>query len=366
VIWAIAVLAASAGPAPANDLAKPAAPPPGATRVRFPISGGETTVYLVKALVPKPPAGKSAAAAKPGDGTPATVGLSTQPAPGHATVKALKKLGYPAAAGATVVLPEVVLVGEATGKARPGAVYARAVNVKVMALASAYGSEDHVAGADLLVGIDALLRAAPGAAEPWVEFGDAPAFTASYPAAAVARPAGEKPADPPGKKDPPKPDAGRVPVAVVMRPGYVLPLTRLDGKPAVPAVPAHFGLAQVSPPGVWVSLKASELYRLKPVPASEFDGFYGFDRRGKAALGRAADLRFTAGTGTGLKTAREFVATDHGLILDQEQQVASVVVGPGYFKPLLQHPLLAVGSDGVPRLYGYAKKEAVPEPAKKK
>jgi len=357
----LAGLLPAAEPAP---LVKAATVPAGSTRVRFELESDKNAAYRLKAIIPPPKLAKAGA-----EPVPATIALDTALGDiGYVTRKKLKALGYDAVAGQTVVLPEVLLIGEAVGlKPKPGEVRAKANNVKLLVLEKAYGSEEFVGGADIQVNIDALLQGVPSLAQPWVYFGLTPLFEANYPERFLVRMPTEVGIPPAKAYEPEEIQAGRVPMMVAMKAGYVLPYAGFHGKPAMSGPRVVFALGQVNQPGVFVTHKMAQMYDLKPDPdAKDIEIFADFDKKGKAVIGKINDLRIPVNIDAGFKTARELTTKETPLILDQEQQMPALYIGPGYFTQFLQEPTFAVGSDGTARLYGYVDPKNVPVAPKKK
>ncbi len=358
------VVASLAGLAPAAEpLVKPATIPVGATRLRFPLESDNGSAYRLKALIPPPKTAK-----KGTEPLPATIAIDTALGDtGYITVKKLKSFGYDVPVGQTAILPEVLLLGETVGpKPKAGEVRAKANNLKLVVLEKAYGSEDTVGGADLQVNLDVLLQGTAAQSQAWVYFGKTLLMDANYPEKSLIRPPTEAGATP-TEFVPEEPTADRVPMMITLRTGYQMPLNGFHGKPAATGPRVVFSLGQIREPGIYVTAKMAKMYELKPDPdAKELEIFADFNKKGKAMMGLIKDIRIPVGIDAGFKTARELTSKEQPLILDQEQQTPALYVGPGYFGPLLQNPIMAVGPDGVARVYGYIEPKSVPVAPKKK
>jgi len=359
-----AVLAFASLATAAEPLVKPATIPAGSTRLRFHLESDNGSAYRVKALVLPPKTAK-----KGTEPTAATIAIDTALGDmGYITVKKLKSFGFDVPVGQIVILPEVLLLGETLGpKPKPGELRAKANNIKLMVLDKAYGSEDSIGGADFQVNIDALLQGTPSQSQAWVFFGKTPIFDANYPEKSLVRPPTDAGAAPVTEFTPEALAEGRVPMMITLRAGYQLPYNGFHGKPAMAGPRVVFSLGNVREPGMYVTAKMATMYELKPDPdAKDLEVFADFNKKGKAVMGLIKDIRIPVGIESGFKTARELTSKDQPLILDQEQQNPALYVGPGYFGPLLQNPVMATGPDGITRVYGYVEPKSVPVAPKKK
>src|SRR5207248_1852841 len=98
----LGAVGALAQPAKDSPLLKPVAPPTGLVRVRVPLAEGMTKAIQMKAQVPNPK--------KKGEVIEAAAALDTA-GKSVITAKMLDKWGFPRPTNNTIVLPELLLVG---------------------------------------------------------------------------------------------------------------------------------------------------------------------------------------------------------------------------------------------------------------
>lgn len=336
-----------------EPLVKPVVPAKTMTRVDYILTEGESKPFMISGFVPSK--------ASKDKQTPVKVGVSS----GYpmVTVLALKTWGYEAQAGKQFTLPSLVLAGEAKVMGKPALVQIKLSNIVLNVVKSAYGSDENVSGADLQIALSQTLLAPAGQSELWMTFDDNAVLQVSYPNAAV-----KKVGDAEERKIvEAKPDENRVPVKLTLSTGdYGFGMVAFHGKPAVAkAKLCGFDVSMTSKNLVYATMPTTREYQLKP-DDGDFKVVEGADRVSKVGMGTAKDLRLTAATGAGLKTPLDLYFEALPINIDAEAQQFAIYIGPGYLKQFLQVSLLAVGSDGIPRLYGYAEKGLTLDPKAKK
>ena len=337
----------------AEPLVKPVVPAKTMTRVDFPLTEGDGKPFMIAGFVSPKATKEQPAAVK--------IGLSsTYP---MVTVLALKHWGYDAVPGKLFTLPSLILVGEAKVMGKPAQVQVKLSNIALNVVKTAFGSDENVSGADLQISLLQTLLAPAGQSELWMTFEDNAVLQANYPTAAVKKtgPADER------KIAEATPDVDRVPVKLTLTPGELgFSMVAFHGKPAVAkAKLCGFDVSMTAMNLVYVTMPTTREYMLKP-DDGDFAVVEGADRVSKVGKGTAKDLRLTAATGAGLKLPLDLYFETVPLNIDAEAQQFAIYLGPGYFKKFVQAPLLAIGSDGIPRLYGYAAKGATLDPKAKK
>jgi len=337
-----------------EPLVKPVVPAKTMTRVEFPLKEGDGKPYQIDGLLTPFTLGKENA-------KPVTVGLSS----GYpmATVNAIKSWGYAATPGKPFTLPSLTLIGEAKISGKPALVHIKLTNLVLNVVKSAFGSEDNVSGADLQISLAQTLLAPAGQSELWMTFDENASLQVSYPTTAV-----KKAEEVEERKVPEtKPEAERVPVKLTLTPSdYGLAMIAFHGKPSIyKAKYCGFDVSMTSKGLVYTTMPTVSEYKLKP-GEGEFAVVEGADRVSKVGKATAKDLRLTAATGAGLKAPLDLYFEAVPLQIDAEAQNFAIFIGPGYLKQFLQAPILAVGTDGIPRLYGYAEKNVTLDPKVKK
>jgi hypothetical protein len=349
----LALAAAAAEP----PLLRPANPPAGHTRVRFPLKGGEDPVlqFVGKGKVPR-------AGGKKGDLIDVSVSLSTVP---HcqATDKMLARWGYKGVPNESVILPEVFLTGsQLSPKLAKGAdVVYRIPSVKVWVVdVDANGKSEQISGTDLMLHLPEITGGADRVMEPRLYFTDR-FLDLSLPAATFKKPntGAEAPADPPSKAP-----AGLTP--------FVAPLTDPKG-PAFAGATIN-GQDTVKVPGkaeplvvylsastegmedFYVSLGAAQPLGVKVDPTKT-----GFEKA------RVQELRLVFNTGPGFKAKKEFVLTDTPVNVNMLDSSVTVAIGPTFVNKHFPDAVFTVGSDGAAKLHGRVdpKKLAEVRPRKK-
>jgi len=348
----VASLLASTASA-AEPLVKPVIAPKTMTRVDFPLLEGNGKPFMVDGLV-QPRMSKD----KPVE---VKVGLSS----GYpmVTVAALKVWGYDAQPGKPFTLPSLTLVGEAKMMGKLAQVQVKLSHLTLNVVKSAFGSEDNVSGADLQISLAQTLLAPAGQSELWMTFDNPAVLQVSYPVAVVKK-SGEAEER---KAVEATPDADRVPLKLTLSPGdFGFTMVAFHGKPSVAKAKfCGFDVSMTAQNLVYVTMPTTREYMLKP-DDGDFAVVEGADRVSKVGKGTAKNLRLTAAAGAGLKTPLDLYFETVPLNIDAEAQQFAIYLGPGYFKQYVQSPILAVGSDGIPRLYGYAMKGATLDPKVKK
>lgn len=350
----LAALAVAPAVTAADPLVKPAKPPAGFVRVRFPVDG---EAAILPGTVTAP------AAAPKGKPTVTAVRVAVTSAATLATVKRLAALGVKAEAGKPAVIPELVLDGWA------GAVPARVklTNLRVDAVARAFGSEDKLDGADFWLNLDQLTAAPAGQSELWATFGERTEFAASYPPAAVRK---LKPTDdaPPPAAPELKPEDDRVPVAITLQPGgYQVAPTELNGTPMKLPGFSNFDVMLTGDVPGYVSNRTLGDHKLKLEPDSIRVSEDGAGRAAKYGTAAVPTVRYAAGAGAGYKTPRELRFGPSRATLAEDNDAPSYSIGPAFLRAVggARTVVLAVGTDGVPRVYAVLPKNRVADPKKK-
>jgi hypothetical protein len=343
-----------------EPLVKPVVPAKTMTRVDFPLTEGEGKPFMVAGFVqPFRLSKEKSTPATPGDAV--KVGISS----GYpmVTVLALKHWGYQGVAGKQFTLPSLTLVGEAKLMGKPALVHIKLSNIVLNVVKSAFGSDENVSGADLQIALSQTLLAPATQSELWMTFDENATLQISYPATAVKK-AGEAEER---KVEPVTPDPERVPVKLTLSPAdFGFNMVAFHGKPAVAkAKMCGFDVSMTSKNLVYATMPTTREYMLKP-DDGDFAVVEGADKVSKVGKGTAKDLRLTAATGAGLKTPIDLYFETLPISIDAEAQQFAIYVGPGYMKQFLHASLLAVGSDGIPRLYGYVQKGLTLDPKAKK
>jgi hypothetical protein len=337
----------------AEPLVKPVVAPAGKVRVEYQLTEGDGKPFMVAGLVQPRKSGEKPVEVK--------VGLSS--GQGMVTVAALKTWGYDAQPGKQFTLPSLTLIGEAKVGGKPSQVQVKLSNLILNVVKTAFGSDDNVSGADLQISLAQTLLAPASQSELWMTFENPAVLQISYPAAAVKK-TGEAEERKPMEATP---DADRVPLRLTLSPNdFGFTMVAFHGKPtAAKAKYCGFDVSMTAQNLVYVTMPTTREYMLVPDDGN-FQEVTGADRVSKVGKGTAKNLRLTAAAGAGWKAPLDLYFEAVPLNIDAEAQQFAIFLGPGYFKQFVQSPLLAVGSDGVPRLYGYATKGATLDPKAKK
>lgn len=345
----------------AEPLVKPVVPPSGFTRVTYPLTVGEEfgNAYAVAGFVAPGKPGKD----KTSPGTPVKVAFCSAIDP-LITVATLKAWGYTAEPGKMFTLPSLTLVGEAKLQGKPATVHVKLSNLQLFVAKSAYGSESSVRGADLMIGLNQALLATHAQSEMWMTFGDGATLQVNYPAAAVKRIGTAEPREMP---EPPVPDANRVPLRISLTPtDYATPLTSFHGQPAkATGKVCHLDVSMTEKDYIYLTYPMALSYGIKADESNATVG-RGADSEAKLFNGISKDIRLPASSGAGYKAVLDLNLKQVAVTIDAESLNHTLMVGPGYLKSIVQSPLLAVGTDGIPRLYGYIEKANTLDPKAKK
>lgn len=355
----LAVLLIPAATVAAEPLVKPAKPPAGFTRVRFPEMGKEGTFPKLTGTVTVP------SAVPKGMPTVTTVSMAVMSVDYWAliTVKRLAALGIKGEAGKPAVLPEVTV----DGWAATGPVKVKLTNVQLRVVDRSFGSDDKLRDDDFWINLDQLVRAPAGQSELRMTFGEQTELAISYPDKSLKKSdaAGEKPAPPVE----PKIEADQVPFMFPLVPGRygVAPLT-MNGIPMPVPGSSRFEVSMTG--GIqpaFVSARTLTDHKLM----SEEKEIVGQNGNGKVEKTSVADIpkaTYAVGIGAGYKTPREvhFKAVKATVFAESDRPEYSI--GPGFLKSAAdaQAVTLAVGTDGIPRVYAAVPKAAVVDPKAKK
>jgi hypothetical protein len=345
----------------AEPLVKPASPAAGFIRVTYPLTGGdeaEGTAYAIAGFVTPFKLNMD----KNSPGTAVRVGLgssSTQ----FVTVATLKKWGYIGVAGEKFTLPSLTLVGEAKVQGKPCTVHVKFTKLVMEVVKSAYGSEDDVNGADLMIDLNQTLLAKPGQSELWMTFNEGATLKVSYPASAVRK---IDTAEEHGKTETAV-DPNRVPLRIAFDPQlYWTPIVSFNGQPVnAKAKVCSLMIGMTSKDYANLTMPMARIYNLKPDESKEKLG-NGPDTASKLFPAQSKNLCLAGTTGAGWKAPLDLNLKDVTVTIATESEYPILFLGPSFFKGILKSPVLAVGTDGIPRLYGYAEKDATKDPRQKK
>lgn len=349
----------------AEPLVKPAKPPAGFTRVRFPAMGKEDELPKLTGTVTVPPAMPRGMPTV----TPVSMVVMSSDYWAIITVKRLAALGIKGEVGKPAVLPEVTL----NGWASTGPVKVTLTNVQMRVVAGSFGSDDKLRGDDFWINLNQLVRSPAGQSELWMTFAEQTELAVSYPNKWVKKSdaGGEKPDAPPAPPvlgDPAVP-ADRVPVMLSLAPNtYTVVPQMLNGRPMPKPGGSRFEVSMTG--GGQSALITFRTLTDHKLMADENevvgDGGDGkVEKRGVAGIPKAI---YAAGIGTGFKTAREIHFKPTKATVFVESDVPEFSVGSGFLRTAAdaQGTTLAVGTDGVPRVYAALPKALVVDPKAKK
>jgi hypothetical protein len=361
----LGAVGALAQPAKDGPLLKPVAPPSGMVRVRVPFTEGMTKAIQMKGQVPNP--------RKKGEVIDASVALDTA-GRSVVTVKILEKWGYPRPANNTLVLPELLLVGNQLAPKLAGKgtdVLVRLTNLKLEVRDTAPDGGDQIFGADMIVFLPDLLKSAAKPPEPRLHFADR-FLDLTVPPAAVKRPGtGEElPTEPEAKPDPT--------LAVVACPLNNLPSLSFatgsvngmdtyvgpDGKPH-PVVPILSSVTHGGS-GVLMNIGLARALKLDVDPTKATVGGMTTNKKLQLVEHVVRELRLGVLTGPGLKTPQELVLTDLPIWVEVNDSEPALYLGYPFITAHFKDAVLAITPDGTAKLHGRVNPELLKAPLPRK
>lgn len=345
----------------AEPLVKPVVPGKSYTRVEYPLKGGNGECFHFKATTPTQKSGKN-------KDLPSTtpnvaeieVGLcSTLP---MITVKTAEKWGYNnVGAGQKLTIPSILLTGEATLMGKRCEVNIKLTNIVVDVYKAAYGTDEKILGADILLTPEQLWLVSPNLSEFWMTFEENATAQVSYPTTQVKK---VKEFDDKPSATEVKADAELLPVRIPLQPkSYNFDMKVLHATPVgTKSKNCMLEIAFTNRDYVYMTRGMADEYKIKL--GDDAPMVFGADMTIKGASAVASNVRLTSASGAGWKTPVEMHYKEIGMLIGLEAMHSNMCLTPGYLIPRIQQMLLAVGTDGIPRIYGYTNKDMTIDPKK--
>lgn len=345
----------------AEPLVKPVVPGKTFTRVEFPLQGGKGKAFHFAGTVPTLKSIKGSGSSGGGPGVAEIrVGLCTTLP--MASVKTLQSWGYEVTAGQRFTIPSIMLIGETIVKGKREVAEVKLTSLVVNVFRNTYGSEDKALGADVLLTPDQLHLASAGQSEFWMTFDENATAQISYPAKQVKTTGSmleDRPAVAEAKVDP-----EWLPVRIPLQPSnYFFDMKVLNGISSVgKSKNCSLEIAFTNKDYVYITRPMAVEYGIKL--GDDAPMTFGGDTRNMSAAGVASNIRLVAASGAGWKNPIDMEYKEVKLTIGLEPEQPSMCLTPGYLSPRIQSMLLAVGTDGIPRLHGYTEKGFTADPKK--